>query len=682
MMRIMRKESSITTLAKDTIDNKDTKKVVTEATSPQPKYTDSDIELLSTDLKNLMKAINEDDEAPKLDGNLDDLLKNDDGADKDAGAGSPDDLDKLPDLTNDDDTGKEEEGAPDDLKNLDDKDKEGGADDTNTKYETDTNGLVDAITKLAKSGHSVKIVVTAESNDPMKSIFNIDGKDYSYKEAKALIEAEESDTVNKNKDDVVNSTLVENLGALTDAVSKLTAKLSDPAPTQKGEPDAAPVTESTSTFKTPKILKESDNIVMLNKEDYERFINETSELQFKATKAEVDKFAFDNKLLETNQNDAITTEEDLLFSEGMSNAFNDIDKQMDALNESVTQMANINRASRFVDGGLSALAIFNETIVPYLNEINEYKSAALSTIATDRITMEAVKSITEGINYKNKYDTLLTEVNSGAANSIIDYDKLLTEGINDLNNMNRMDLYSSLLETLIDNTDGDTVLKEDIISLLNEANDISAMDASKGYDSNYPTYEIFSKGVMARMKKIDMNSSKSNIADIHNDDKLIKPSDIDKTQLPVLQPEKYNANITIKSAISNLMENLIDVDGNVNIDLCEQAYLYKKVNKPQSIKDFAMPIAIVEGTGSDKHLVAHPKLIENVAHILKNESCMRVYDIASRNDLYALRESLMPYLEAIKMEAPWKKTTTKKNTTNTTAVISEETTPTTTTDTE
>ena len=39
--------------------------------------------------------------------------------------------------------------------------------------------------------------------------------------------------------------------------------------------------------------------------------------------------------------------------------------------------------------------------------------------------------------------------------------------------------------------------------------------------------------------------------------------------------------------------------------------------------------------------------------ILKNESCMKTYDIKTKEELYSLREALTPYLEKIGAEIPW-----------------------------
>lgn len=627
---------------------------------------------LETSLNALLNEVDDEDKVPEVDGDLDDLMKDSSGS-KDDDKGS-DDLDKIPDLiTNDNDDAPKDDDTLSNDKEVDNKEDLANKDKDN--FEASADDLTATIQKLAQSGHTVKILITKEGAEPN---FTLDGKDdkvYSIKEVNALLEAETKGGSESMKDTINNKVLDEKYDKILenmDTLIKIMAK--------RETSNAAPVAETTSltndtndvesvvesiapSIKTPKIVKDNGKYVVINKEDYANFINESQEMHFQLEKANIDKLAYSFDALD---------EDEMQTTEELTKAFNEADSQFAKLNESNKAFISNAANKRFASGGTNALSILSEDIMPHLNDLLGVKNLYLNDIENHDILADASKSIREANDLKIKYKVLLNENYGGAS---FNYDRFMEESINSLNIMNKTDMITMSLETLIESSDSDMISKGALIGLLQEAaaQDISVMDNDKGYDTNYPTYEIFSKSVMDRMKKINMSSDKSDIADVRDDDKLVKGNEVTKYELPVLAPEKYNANITIKSAIANLVEGLVDDDGNTDLNLCEQAYLYKKVRNPQSIKDFAMPIAIVEGVGADKKLMAHPKLIENVAHILKNESCMKVYDIATRDDLYSLRENLLPYLERIGMNAPWLPKTDKKNvaTPNTMNVISE-----------
>lgn len=627
---------------------------------------------LETSLNALLNEADDEDKVPEVDGDLDDLMKDSSGS-KDDDKGS-DDLDKIPDLTtNDNDDAPKDDDTLSNDKEVDNKEDLANKDKDN--FEASADDLTATIQKLAQSGHTVKILITKEGAEPN---FTLDGKDdkvYSIKEVNALLEAETKGGSESMKDTINNKVLDEKYDKILenmDALIKIMAKreTSNTTPTTEATSstnninDVEGVVESTTpSIKTPKIVKDNGKYVVIGKEDYANFINESQEMHFQLEKANIDKLTYSFDALD---------EDEMQTTEELTKAFNEADSQFAKLNESNKAFVSSTANKRFASGGVNALSILSEDIMPHLNDLLSVKNLYLNDIENHDILADASKSIREANDLKIKYKTLLNENYGGVS---FNYDRFMEESINSLNIMNKTDMITMSLETLIESSDSDMISKGALIGLLQEAaaQDISVMDNDKGYDTNYPTYEIFSKSVMDRMKKINMSSDKSDIADVRDDDKLVKGNEVTKYELPVLAPEKYNANITIKSAIANLVEGLVDDDGNTDLNLCEQAYLYKKVRNPQSIKDFAMPIAIVEGVGADKKLMAHPKLIENVAHILKNESCMKVYDIATRDDLYSLRENLLPYLERIGMDAPWLPKTDKKNvaTPNAMNVISE-----------
>lgn len=627
-----------------------------EATNKKKiKKDDMDLE---GSLNVLLKEADDEDKAPEIDGDLDDLMKKDGADDKDEGS---DDLDKIPDLTGDD------EDAPKDDDNDKDADKDAATADKND-FEANADDLTATIQKLAQSGHTVKILITKEGTEPRFTIDDNDDKVYSIKEVNSLLEAEATKGGSESMNNTAIKVLEEKFDKMTNSVNSLvdilvkkeSASVADATPVAESKTDN-PIEMFSENIKVPKVIKESDTHVVFKKDDYEKFLSEVFEVQFNAQKSDIDKYVYGLDKL------AGIDDDEFKFIDESTKAINNMeDSLFNPIKESNKAFACSLGNKKFAAGGSHAIGVITEDILPYLTDINGIKTDYLNELDNHKVLSEAAKSINEAKELQEKYAALLNEsggkTGATAGSKEFNYDKFIEESLNTLNAINKTDMFTSVLEALVESADGDTISKEAVTALLQEAaaHDISAMDSDKGYDTNYPTYEIFSKGVMERMKKINMSSDKSDVSDVRDDDKLVKANEVSKYELPVLAPEKYNASITIKSAIANLVEGLVDDDGNPDLQLCEQAYLYKKVRNPQSIKDFAMPIAIVEGTGDDKKLMAHPKLIENVAHILKNESCMKVYDIATRDDLYALRENLLPYLEKIGMEAPWLSKNTKK----------------------
>ena len=139
------------------------------------------IETLRSTQANTM-LLNESDENKKDDeSDLNALLKDNSGAEDNTSSDS--DNENLDDL-NFDDLGKDD-------KSKDDKESEDDLGDLGTeepkedenKFETDSEGLMDTITRLTKAGHTVKIVVSAEGNQ-----YQFNDKKVSGKQLKALAE--------------------------------------------------------------------------------------------------------------------------------------------------------------------------------------------------------------------------------------------------------------------------------------------------------------------------------------------------------------------------------------------------------------------------------------------------------------------------------------------------------------
>ena len=347
-----------------------------------------------------------------------------------------------------------------------------------------------------------------------------------------------------------------------------------------------------------------------------------------------------NALTEMVENLKFTVDEQKMIIEnykameslGESDA--DIAKMMEGISEDIdtfNSMMNKNDATKAYAKALDkTLTIMSEDIMPILSSLSETKASILAELDTTPVNFN---------------------INSELSHALKDVDSAISE----MNQFNMVTKVNALVESKL--PADKPMSKKDVMNILTEAtSEIVVYDSNPDYPTNFPTYEPFAKRVQNTLSAAMGNGDTSKIAANLPDDgeNLISRHSLRKFDLPIARPNGFNENVTVRSAIMNLQEALVDIDGKINFDLCEQAYLYKKVTNPTSLKDFAFPIAISE----NGNLVAVPKLIETAAKILENDSCIRTYGIDSRETFYTLREDLEHYLNKIGVDAPWKDTIT------------------------
>ena len=560
-------------------------------------------------------SINEDNANPQnsdgdLDADLDALLKNE----KDVGDANGD-VNAV--AAPEDNAGEEKKDEEDPLAGLDAGGEEkNAAAATNVNgdnnFATDSEGLMDTITKLTKAGHTVKIVVSAEG----QQMFSIDGKKATLKQLNELL------TKSVNGGDKMSP----EMKAMSEQISKLTDMVAKLQNNNNETIKAKPITE--------------DKIIKIKESNYNMLTEMVQDLKYKVDEQEalIKNYESLKGFADLNEND-----------QDISKIIQEMSSAVDELNKHTTDMKLYNASNKSYNIGSDiSLGIMTESILPILNEVVEAKSNALNMI-----------DIT---NYTNKADTTNVFDKEKVMNlcGAVSFLEALDSHIFELEKVNLISRYNNLINTAVSNVlaENKKLTRGDFQMILDEAaSDIIIVDGDSSIDgapNNFPTYETFDKRVKKLLQDAFNKSDKSDITVRDEDDTIMPRSQMRKFDLPITTPEKWNANITIKSAMTNLQEALTDVDGNVDLALCEQAYLYKRTKTPHSIKDFAFPIAVMNF--QEHKLYAHPTLIENVAKILKNESCMRTYDIKSRQDLYDLRESLMPYLKKIGIDAPWETT--------------------------
>lgn len=552
--------------------------------------------LLNEDAQNADKK----DEGADIDNDLDKLLQqqeggeqSDDAADKPAEEKSSD-IGDIPDL-NGEDGEKPANGAGEDAVPADAEPKE-----DQKNFETDTAGLVDAITKLTKDGKTVKIVVSAEG----RQMGLINGK--TLVSLKQLCEMANPTTKKGARRPSMNTAEA----LLREQLEKMTRRI---AALEQGKP-----------------LVE-DKIIKIREKDYEALLEAVKDLNFKIDEQASQLKAYEALGISANSENV----------EEVSAMLDELNSEIDSMNkQNVSAVVSNTSFNSFNVGADSALGIMHESIMPVLNSLNETKVKALSALdeaLAPKVTIRYVET---------------AKKNAGSS-------FLIDEATESLEKLNMIDRYRTLVESKI--SSGGTYSASSIMSILDEASsDIIVTDGDSsidGADNNFPQYEYFSKRV-TRLLQDAFTKAKSYNSDISvkNDEdgsEFAQKSQTQKNELPIMNPEKWNAPTTIKSAIMNLNENLRDVDGNLDLALCERAFLYKRVSKPESTDDFAFPIGIVEQ--SDHKLYACPALIESVAKLLSKDTCVRTYNLKSKDELIALRESLTPYLKEIGMEIPWEK---------------------------
>lgn len=521
------------------------------------------------------------------DAELDNLLKGGNGGGDNAAStdGGKDDLNNLPDLNdldNKSDNSNPDNSSPENLENLD---KEGSAD---KNFETDSDGLIDTITKLTKAGKTVKILVSAEG----KQYFDVDGKKINnFKQLSEYANKSVKGGFGMQENNILNS-IMGQLNSLNKRIDQMNGVI------------------------TTNTLNEDKNI-KIKESDYHALVEMCEDLNRK-----VDEQSAIIKMYETINDTNV-------MDENSDNNFNkildDLSESIDVLNQATSKRDNYLLYNLGTDISIS---VINEDIMPILTSLSDVKARLLSEL--------------------DVHDTLISEsfTDTSKLDSIITW----------LSESNTFDRVKTLINTRLSNSR--SFSKKEIMRLLDEAtSDIVIIPEPEAEFNSTPTNGYPYSGFEQRVKSIlqtamsKSGSYKSEIfvAPEDNGGNFISRSASRRIDLPIYRPEKYNVTTTVKSAILNLAESLTDIDGNINLDMAKKAYLYKKTSKPSSLKDFAFPIAICE----NKKLYAHPELIKTAANILKDDKCMKIYGIDSRETLYQLRESLNPYLEEIKVDIPW-----------------------------
>ena len=522
-------------------------------------------------------------------GDIDALLKdtsssedNKDGGSKDENS-KDDELDSIPDFNADD--GKD--SGLDDL-NLDDTSSKGSSDDNSDSgdvknFETDSEGLLDTITKLAKSGHKVTINITSEG----KQVFTYNNKKVSPKEIRTLAEIV-LPKPKETKEMKMMKSLMEQINSLKKEIKN----------NKSG--NIKPIQET--------------KFIKISQDNYDTLTEMVTDLKFKLDEAEsvIENYKTTMGLLEENS------------TEDLNYIFTDLQEGIDAVNELSNNKV---RPLQYTNSTSNTIEIMQEDVIPMLTSLSELKNSIASS-------------------FDNSY------INNIDINGVL---KTLDEANNNLASINKLDKFKSLVESKLSSVSN----KSQIMNILSEAtSDIIAFDGDYGYPQDYPKYDGFAKRVQDTINKAaaGVNMSNSKIINYQPDtsDNLMSRSNVKKFDIPIARPNSIpgfdNDKITVRSAIMNLNEALVDIDGKLNLPLCEKAFLYKKVKNPTSLKDFAFPIAISE----NNQLVAVPKLIETVSNILKNDSCIKTYGIDSRETFYALRESIEPLMKECEISIPWK----------------------------
>ena len=569
------------------------------------------------DIQTSVLLTNESDEKGSDDADLDALLKgSDNGSNPDSSDANKDS--SMPDLSdlgldNKDGESKDSEGKNDDDKSLDNLDLEKPDETSDKNFETDSDGLIDTITKLTKSGKTVKILVSAEG----KQYFDVDGKKVNnFKEL--------SELANKSVKGGLSMQESKVLTALYGQLKSMQAELNE--------------------LKGNKTSLTEDKIIKIPESKYVALTEMNDDLTRKVEEQAIliKNYESYKDLSENNENKSI---ENMLGT--LSETINETNKVING-NTFNTGLFLFNK------GRSIALNTLTEDVMPILHSLDEIRSSLLA-----EVDMAEASSISPLVN------TISEDINPVIISTMNKLDNI-SESIT---NINRIDKLTSIIESKMYGKD--TFTRTDILKILDEAtSDIVIIPEPEAEFNSTPTNGYPYSGFEQRVKSIlqtamsKSGSYKSEIfvAPEDNGGNFISRSASRRIDLPIYRPEKYNVTTTVKSAILNLAESLTDIDGNINLDMAKKAYLYKKTSKPSSLKDFAFPIAICE----NKKLYAHPELIKTAANILKDDKCMKVYGIDSRETLYQLRESLNPYLEEIKVDIPWlaldesKKTKAKK----------------------
>ena len=295
-----------------------------------------------------------------------------------------------------------------------------------------------------------------------------------------------------------------------------------------------------------------------------------------------------------------------------------------------------------------ALNVINENIMPLLDSLFDTKAKILAEMDTNYKVSKAMRSMASkinSINESNSYHQMTPEIPNDIQSSILKLNSLTESAMAD----NKITKLRSLMENKLKYKK--SFGRNEVLKILSEASDLVAFDNNPDYEGSIPKCESFEDRVAKTINSALSGRNKSDISVLpDNDGNLLNRNEIEKFDLPIAR-DNFNPNTTVKSAIMQLSESLTDIDGNLNIDLCKKAYLYQKVKNPTTMKDFAIPIALVNE--SDGKLYAHPKLIEFAANMLASDKSMRTYGITSRRELEMLRESLSPYLKKLNIEIPW-----------------------------
>lgn len=561
-------------------------------------------------------------------------------------------LDDIPDLSGLD---GEDEGSNED-KSSDSKEGESSEGGEGKNFETDSQGLVDAIQKLTKSGHTVKIVVQAEN----KNYYPIDVKNLT----STMLGETRNMYFSLNNRHATPKLLIEAANRLSVKGGK---RMSNTAKAIFDELKS--IRKDINTFKNGGSLSESNNMVndstiMIRESDYESLTEMIETLTNKVDEQE----AIIKNYESLNEYNIIDESTDI---GEINRLMMELDESTNQLNQ-LTNNANLRtqHSVSFATGIDSTFKAIQENVIPVLSELNEAKGAILNIMDSvhDNVSYPHSHTFSEAYIYNAFTDEedegiMLDEMND-QLNLQAAYDDMISidESLEVLKKINSIDQVSRIFEDRINSSNVLTEsMKGNVMSILSEASgDICLAPKDDCYDNTYPEYQYFSKVVYSNiLNKVNSMGGKSDLS-VYQDNSDMLPKNLKKFDLPIMNPEKWNAVPTVKSAIVQLTEGLTNLDGEFNIPLCEQAFLYKKVKKPESIKDFAMPIAVFD----EGQLYAHPTLIKSTANILASDKCMKTYGIPTREELYTLRENLMPYLNAIGESAPWlevkEKSTSKK----------------------
>ena len=545
--------------------------------------------------------------------NLDDFDMKDLDSSKDSNKDSDD-------KNNDDDESLEDLDMGD---MSDDDSKKNDSDDQEDKDEfaTDNAGLMNTINDLIAQGKTVKIVISQETGQPE---FVVTDKTRSFQENKnSDPKVRKVKTVmNENKEKELNRILkglISRYNKLSEDVQNIKTDASidmswiyvpsyDSYPTYNASNSSAPINESNYNTSL------EEQTINLTADEFNDLVGVIEELDERSESLEHELYN-----IKMNQYNGSIIDEDL------DNAIREADAAVNDLNESInadilqTSIRNTRvTSSRYA--ALNALGIYTNYITPNVLEISEAKGVLLSNVGGANDT-----------NWSAPFHN--GNIPSYSFNEL---DKAL----------DRVDNLSviSQISTKFNESSMSPAAKLEAVKILDNA--ASAISFNSG---NYGKYTYFSDYIVK-----DLKHKPSTDIGVAPDDSGYTMN-IVKSSLPFMKPEEYNPKQTFNSAIINLEENLLDIDGKVkDFDMCDKVYLYKKVSSPTSLKDYAIPIASFNE--SDGQFYLNPILIEKSASMLKNESCMKLYDIPYKEKLNELREKLLPYLEKLNIVAPWLET--------------------------